>query len=178
MKGAEAALILCVLITGYLPHRSVQAQHNVSSSVLGNGGAVISGSHYRMIGTLGQSAIGVVGSPSIRNQAGYWYHVEDVVTSVEAIPDATLPKQFRLDQNYPNPFNPATTIQFALPERSQVTLRLFDFLGREVAILLDGDFQPGEFKVAFDAESLASGLYLYRLEAGGFVQTRKMTLLQ
>jgi len=178
MKVARAALIFCALTAGCLIQRSAQAQSSISGSVFGNGGAVLSGSSYRMFGTLGQPVIGVTGDSSTRHQAGYWYHVEDVVTSVEAIPDPTLPREFRLEQNYPNPFNPETTIQFALPERSQVTLRLFDFLGREVAMLLEGDLQPGVFKVTFDAGHLASGLYLYRLEAGGFVQTRKMTLLK
>jgi len=89
-----------------------------------------------------------------------------------------LPKEFRLFQNYPNPFNPTTTIRFDLPKRTFVTLKVYDVLGREVATLVSADLQPGEHKVDFNAFSLASGLYLYRLETKEFVQMKKLMLLR
>ncbi|MDZ7291387.1 MAG: choice-of-anchor D domain-containing protein [candidate division KSB1 bacterium] len=89
-----------------------------------------------------------------------------------------MPDEFRLFQNYPNPFNPATTIRFALPKRSPVTLMLFDVLGREVAILVDEELQPGEYKVVFEASDLSPGVYLYRLQAEGFSRTKKLTLMK
>ena len=91
-----------------------------------------------------------------------------------------LPEVYALAQNYPNPFNPATAIRFQLPQAEQVTLRVFDVLGREVAALLDNtSLAGGEHTVRFDASGLMSGVYLYRLEAGAsFVQTKRMMLVQ
>ncbi len=89
------------------------------------------------------------------------------------------PLDYRLSQNYPNPFNPSTNIEFRLGNSSNVTLKVFDVLGREVATLIsDQLYTEGSHSVRFDASKLASGLYLYRLEAGGFIQTRKMMLIK
>jgi hypothetical protein len=86
---------------------------------------------------------------------------------------------FKLEQNYPNPFNPSTNIQFQLPAATNVTLKIYNILGQEVATLLNNErLTAGLQTVPFNASSLASGVYLYRLEAGSFVQTRKMTLIK
>ncbi len=97
-----------------------------------------------------------------------------VVTSGEQ--EMEVASRFDLRQNYPNPFNPTTTIQFVLPESAQATLRVYDVIGREVATLVDENLSAGTHKVTFDAASLSSGIYLYRLEAGSFRQTKKMIL--
>lgn len=83
---------------------------------------------------------------------------------------------YALFQNHPNPFNPATLIRFSLPERAHVTLRVYDLLGREVATLVDGENPAGIYSANFDARGLASGLYIYRLTAGKFIEARKMSL--
>ncbi len=88
------------------------------------------------------------------------------------------PRVLRLSQNYPNPFNPKTRITYQQTMTDWVTLKVFDVSGREVAVLLDEVKEPGEYSVSFDASSLASGVYLYRLAAGGFIQTRKMVLMR
>ena len=98
-------------------------------------------------------------------------------TAVEEI-STNIPSSFALEQNYPNPFNPSTTIQFALAKRSHVTLKLFDIIGREVTTLVDEKFGPGTHKVVLEANELPSGVYFYRLTAGRFVETRKLTLLK
>jgi hypothetical protein len=85
---------------------------------------------------------------------------------------------FRLYANYPNPFNPTTTIEFDLPKTSKVTLKVFNILGEEVAILLSASLLSGSHSVDWDASNLASGVYLYRLQAGGYVETRKMVLMR
>jgi photosystem II stability/assembly factor-like uncharacterized protein len=104
------------------------------------------------------------------------------VTSVNEITGNALPQQFVLKQNYPNPFNPSTTIEFSIPKQSFVTLKVYDLLGREVATLVNKELQAGSYKTQFDASSakggLASGVYLYRLNAGGFVQTKKLMLMK
>ncbi len=89
-----------------------------------------------------------------------------------------LPGSFALGQNYPNPFNPATSIEYTVPSAGNVTLEVFDMMGRSVAVLVDGERAVGTYTIRFDAKSLASGLYLYRLTAGSNVQVKKMMLLR
>ncbi len=89
-----------------------------------------------------------------------------------------LPSAFRLSQNFPNPFNPSTQIAYAVPERSRITLRVYDLLGKEVATLFDGIRPAGEYVAVFHGNGLASGVYFYRLEAGGFTETRKLVMMK
>ncbi len=88
------------------------------------------------------------------------------------------PIAYKLNQNYPNPFNPNTVISYQLAENSNVTLKVFDVTGREVAVLENGFRNAGNHTVNFDASTLSSGIYFYRLEAGDFVETRKMMLIK
>jgi hypothetical protein len=92
--------------------------------------------------------------------------------------DAGLPKVFALEQNYPNPFNPSTVMSYQLPVASNVSLKVYDVLGREVATLVNGRQEAGRYSVSFNAASFASGVYFYRLQAGNFVQTKKMMLVK
>jgi hypothetical protein len=173
-KKVVFVMVLCTLTWSNL----LNAQTQIISSVFGSGATATASNANRIVGTLGQALTGVTGSASNTAQSGFWAQTVDLITSVEQIPAESIPKEFRLEQNYPNPFNPTTTIQFALPKRSSVTLKLYDILGREVAILVDEELPPGEYKVQFDAAGLASGVYFYRLETEGFVRTRKLMLLR
>ncbi|MDR9419106.1 T9SS type A sorting domain-containing protein, partial [Gracilimonas sp.] len=97
--------------------------------------------------------------------------IEDVVTEV--------PTSIELKQNYPNPFNPTTQISFTLPQAQQVTLKVYDMLGREVATLANREnFSAGSNTINFDAANLSSGIYIYRLTAGDISMTRQMTLIK
>ncbi|MEX0719754.1 MAG: S8 family peptidase [Balneolaceae bacterium] len=89
-----------------------------------------------------------------------------------------IPDYFLLHQNFPNPFNPVTVIRYQLPVNSHVQLRIFDLLGREVALLVNERMQEGNYEVNFDASQIASGIYVYRLKADDFLQSRKMTLIK
>ena len=88
------------------------------------------------------------------------------------------PSKFTLDQNYPNPFNPNTIINYALPENVNVELRVYDILGSEIATLVNEEKPAGNYEVEFDGSKLSSGIYFYRLQAGSFVETKKMVLLR
>jgi hypothetical protein len=90
----------------------------------------------------------------------------------------TIPEEFSISQNYPNPFNPSTTIKFSVPQASKVVLKVYDVLGKEVATLLNGDRAAGNYEVNFDASNLASGLYIYTINAGSFTATKKMMLMK
>jgi photosystem II stability/assembly factor-like uncharacterized protein len=89
-----------------------------------------------------------------------------------------IPTGYALEQNYPNPFNPATTIRFSLPRSGHVTLRIYDILGSLVETVLSGDLNAGSHSVRWDAGTRASGVYFYRLDAGTFVETKKLLLLR
>ncbi len=91
---------------------------------------------------------------------------------------SAMPTQFALEQNYPNPFNPSTTIKFELPTASHVTLSVHDILGREVSVLVNERKNAGVYEVKFDGSSLASGVYFSRLQAGNFVETKKMLVVK
>jgi hypothetical protein len=100
----------------------------------------------------------------------------NTILSAAETPTSALPGTFALEQNYPNPFNPSTTIRYQLPVNTNVTLRVYDVLGREIATLARGHQQAGEHSVNFEGSSLSSGIYFYRLEGVSFRQVRKMVL--
>jgi flagellar hook assembly protein FlgD len=96
---------------------------------------------------------------------------------------AVLPATFTLHQNFPNPFNPITTLRYDLPSDAMVTLSIYDMLGREITQLVNANQQAGFKSVQWDATDsmgrpVSAGVYLYQIQAGEFVQTRKMVLLK
>ena len=90
----------------------------------------------------------------------------------------TAPIKYALEQNYPNPFNPSTKIVYQLPKSGLVQLKVYDLLGRELAVLVNEVKSEGEYSVNFDASNLPSGVYIYSLQANNFIQNHKMTLLK
>lgn len=104
------------------------------------------------------------------------YFYKGTTTSVDNVDE--LPNEFALQQNYPNPFNPTTNIAYQIPNVADVTLKVYDITGREVAAFNEGRQSAGSYSVSFDASNLSSGIYIYRIEAGAFSATRKMTLIK
>jgi photosystem II stability/assembly factor-like uncharacterized protein len=98
--------------------------------------------------------------------------------SPEVEVDVTTPLTFNLEQNYPNPFNPSTTINYSVPEAGNILLSVYNTVGEEVAVLVNGYSESGRFNVTFDASNLPSGVYLYKLQSANTVQTKKMMLLK
>jgi hypothetical protein len=103
---------------------------------------------------------------------------DDDWVNPDAVEDESQPSGFYLRQNFPNPFNPTTTIQYEIPQRSFVTLKVYDLLGEEVAILANEEKSAGNYEVSWDAADLPSGVYFYRLQAEGFVQSKKLMILR
>ena len=103
--------------------------------------------------------------------------LSEMVTGIENEVNQT-PSQYVLQQNYPNPFNPATTIFFSLRSKSSVSMKVFDIVGREVAILVSEEMSAGNHTCRWNAANMASGIYFYRLQAGLFTDTKKLVLLR
>ena len=123
------------------------------------------------LGTLPSSV--VAGTP-----ASVEITIMDVGTVSAEADGQELPDAFALEQNYPNPFNPSTAIEYALPEAAHVFIEVFDATGRSAGVLVDGVRPAGRHSARFDAGSLPSGLYVYRMQAGGQTMVRKMTLVR
>ncbi len=121
-------------------------------------------------------AVNSKGDLFLATNQGVFRH-EVTSTSVDEGPDE-LPSTPSLAQNYPNPFNPTTTISYAIPRADVVTLTVFDILGREVTVLVSGTNPAGHNEVTFDASTLPSGVYPYRLETGDFVNTKRLVVVR
>lgn len=153
----------------------------IVNGVFGNGGSTGPGTSYQIFGTLGQLVVGKVSNAEHSLQSGVGhaiYGIRWTDVKVEIQYESSLPRDHRLDQNYPNPFNPSTIIRFALPKQVPVTMTIYNLLGQTVGTLVEGNLPPGEYQITFDATDLPTGLYLYRLQAGTFTQSRKLVLLK
>lgn len=182
MKYPKTTSILAVIIM-LVSTQHIKAQSKINNNVIGNGGGVASDSSFRLVGTLGQPTLGVSNDDKNSVKSGFWFQAEGIVTSVEEIETPEIPKEYRLEQNYPNPFNPTTTVEFALPQKSSVTIKLFDIQGREIAILAEEEYEVGKYKVVIDGQDLSSGIYFYQIyvrreNENIFSQTRKMLLVK
>jgi hypothetical protein len=91
---------------------------------------------------------------------------------------SVTPIGFNLEQNFPNPFNPSTTIKFSIPKEAKVNLSIFNVLGELVTTLVNEQMKVGHYEYEFNASNLASGIYIYRINAGDFVETKKMVLVK
>jgi len=100
------------------------------------------------------------------------------ITDVPEEKSNSVPTEFDLSQNYPNPFNPSTTISYAIPTDGFVSLKIYDMLGKEVATLINEEKPAGDYTISFNANNLASGMYIYKISSGPFNQTKKMILMK
>jgi hypothetical protein len=119
----------------------------------------------------GNKWIGTGGGLAVYREGGVILPVEEKETN-------EIPTKFTLYQNYPNPFNPSTTIEFDIPEKTNVKLVVYDILGREVETLIDKELEPGRYKLNFTATNLPSGVYFYTLKTSKFTKTNKMLLIK
>jgi hypothetical protein len=108
----------------------------------------------------------------INNDGTYKYYYLNNVVNID------IPLAYTLNQNYPNPFNPSTTISYEIPTASKVMIKIYNTLGDEIATLVNENKEAGRYSVVFNASSYVSGVYLYKIQAGNFVQTKKMILLK
>lgn len=114
---------------------------------------------------------------------GVWCNIDDIFVGNRSAVGinqigTNVPSKFALNQNYPNPFNPTTHIKFDLPKNTKATLVVYNMSGQEIMTLANGDYKAGSYEASFDAKSLPSGTYFYRLTTNDFTETKKMTLVK
>jgi hypothetical protein len=109
--------------------------------------------------------------------SGVWRRPLSEITGI-AETDKTSPDQFLLEQNYPNPFNPVSKIKYSVPQHSQVIIKVLDILGNEIETLTNEEKSAGIYEISFNADHLPSGVYFYKMQAGQFIETKKMILLK
>ncbi|MFA6541362.1 MAG: glycoside hydrolase family 2 TIM barrel-domain containing protein [Bacteroidota bacterium] len=114
----------------------------------------------------------------VANTYKMYASISEYITAVRKDESGPVPTVFSLAQNYPNPFNPATTIKFSIPASSHVEIKVFDLLGKEVATAVSEQLEPGSYSRDWNAGHLSSGIYIYQIRAGAFVDTKKMVLLK
>ncbi len=175
--------------TGFTPitesfRYSILQNNFVMKQELPNNLMAASGGYTKIIkrapdGTVIQRVVlagGITTGPALTNQT--WMYIDTVdVSGISEIPNA-IPENYSLSQNYPNPFNPTTKIEYRIPERSNVELKVYDVLGNEVASLVNEEQSAGNYRADFIGTDLTSGIYFYKLQAGTFVETKKMILLK
>jgi hypothetical protein len=170
MRGLLALAVVGALLVA----SPAAASFSIPQDVVASGGGPMTGPANRLVGTVGQAAIGVVSGPSNIHQIGFWYQPGWIMTGV----DDVFPTAFWFGHGYPNPFNPTARIGFAVPSPARVRIALYNIAGREVRVLLDEEMEPGYHTTAVDANGLPSGVYFCRMVSGTFVEDRKLVLLK
>ena len=180
-----ALFIFCFL---FLSLAFSQGNYRLGSYVIGSGGTNGSVStNYGQAGTVGQLVVGSMTGSQNTLYSGFWYPPV-VWVGIEDWEQDLLPRVYELNQNYPNPFNPSTTIRYALPFNSDLSIEIFNVLGQRVRVLVSDNKVPGYYETRWDGSNdfgnaVASGIYVYRMVARGsnsesFVQTRKMLFVR
>jgi len=124
----------------------------------------------------GDNDLDIIAGASALGELYLWENL--LITSVKENQSNSIPEQFHLFQNFPNPFNPNTKIKYSIPERSFISLKVYDVLGNKIATLVDEEKPSGFYVVEFNSESLPSGIYFYQLKTENFVESKKMILLK
>ncbi len=148
-------------------------------SVLGGGGASVQHtSGQRLHGTVGQTIAKRIIGTNTTLRGGFWPTMRATLFAPVGDEQSVLPNKIEFRAAYPNPFNPSTSLSFSLPQTSDVSLKLFDVTGRNVATLAIGEYAAGSHRLNWNAESFASGTYFARMQTGGYSHTQKLHLIK
>lgn len=155
------------------------AQNQIPVSVISSGGEKSSSASFILSSTVGEQFIGKSINAANQHNIGFWYvYKQSTLTDVGNEEEETIPTVFKLEQNYSNPFNPSTVIKFAVPEMSNVLIKIYDLLGGEVITLVNEEMEAGWHRREFNASGYSSGIYIYRMQAGNYISTKKMILIK
>ena len=156
-------LIFGITLCLFFTLDETSAQYKISSSLFSNGGSISTGSANKIVSSVGEPVVGISGNSANQIQSGFWYS-EDMITDVGNNNKNSIPTEFQLMQNYPNPFNPSTKIKYAVPVSSDVSITIYNILGERITKLLNETKNPGTYETVWNASSLASGVYFYKIE--------------
>jgi len=148
------------------------------SVIAGGGARMANTSDQYLHGTVGQTIAKRVVGTSNTLRGGFWPTMRATLFAPIGDEQVTLPNKIEFHAAYPNPFNPSTSLNFSLPQVSEVSLKLFDITGRYVATLANGKYNAGSHSVNWNAKSFASGTYFARLQTGGYSHTQKLHLIK
>jgi hypothetical protein len=154
------------------------AQNQIPVSVISSGGEKSSSTSFILSSTVGEQFIGKAVNSENQHNIGFWYVYKQSTLTDVAQEEETIPTVFKLEQNYPNPFNPSTVIKFAVPEMGNVLIKIYDLLGEEVTSLVNEEMEAGWYRREFNGSGYSSGIYIYRMQAGNYISTKKMILIK
>jgi Secretion system C-terminal sorting domain len=160
--------------------KGIAQNETIQWSVISSGSVITTSQNNVIESIAGQPIVDKTSDSNNDILTGFFSNPVDQSTNVTGINEKKplVGKDFKLFQNYPNPFNPVTTINYSIPQPGYVSLKVYDELGRKVAILVDGNKEAGNYEVQFDGSALASGIYFYKIQAGNFQQVKKLILLK
>lgn len=191
-RARDFAMLGLIFVFAFSLTPSQVSAVQMARQVLDGGGAMwLETASYKLSSSLGQSIIGSQDGPTKDLYTGFWnpWVVQMTPVEWEEVDHTQLPREFGLSQNFPNPFNPATVIEYALPQASEVKVQIYNVLGQKVRNLVDEHQEPGYKMIRWDGTDnngmeVSSGIYFYRIVAHtvhgdeDFVECRKMTLLK
>ncbi len=192
MQKLKILLIVLPIFLLYIPVATPEAGYLILSDVVSSSGCEAKSESYLLGVSIAQPVVGMSSNPVYIESAGFWHWNmswpgPEVGIKSEPDPDLPLPKEYSLSQNFPNPFNPTTLIRYQLPaistKRSAVSLKIYNILGQRVRTLVEEEQAPGYYSVVWNGRDdygrgVASGVYLYRLEAGRYSSSKKLLLLK
>lgn len=170
-------LIICCIF--FILKLNIVAQsHMVTWSSFNMGFEVSTSANISIISSIGQSFVGGSRRDNTNINSGFLVDTLFRGTAVSISEPVILPSIFTLSQNFPNPFNPSTKIKYSVAQVGVVTLKVYDILGREIETLVNEEKNAGYYEVNFDANRLASGIYIYKMQAGNFISSKKFILMK
>jgi hypothetical protein len=169
--------ILVVFIISTIAIVNIKAQYQPIRFVYCSGASVLMGDNLILNSTLGQTNTGNAQSDIIILSSGFWSIIQNsIITNVDESIISDI--SFDLYQNYPNPFNPVTIIRYSIPDRSYVQLTIYNTIGQIITNLINEELEAGIHEATFDAANFPSGMYIYRLQAGEYVRSKKLLLMK
>jgi len=169
-------ITLALIINARIIISQTSTNYMIEKSVVDMTGSASSSTNYSLVDAVGQPSVaGVASSTNYNVCLGFFGGIGFDTGVIEEV-ETAMPSDFKLFQNYPNPFNPTTTIRFLLPKPSHVTLKIYNIFGQNIETIINEEWPAGNYEVVWNAERLTSGIYLCRLEAGKFVEMKKLIL--
>ncbi len=168
---------LALAAAAFLAAPGAQAQQfTLVKDVVANGGSAMTSSQFSVVGTVGQPTIGLISNSTNTAHIGFWY----LPTGTLSVDEKEIVRTGGnvLEQNFPNPFKESTTIRFNLVKRSDVTLKVYNTAGQEMATIAAGEYESGQHEVTLNSSEIPSGVYVYQLQVGKNVLQRQMLLVR